>query len=414
MLFAKLLASFVSSGELTVIDALGRATTIGTRDAATPPDEPHVVVRVHDPKLDLRLALNPGLHAGEAYMDGRLTVERGTLYDLLAIVCRNAGTGSLGPLGRLRQGTAPLLRLAQQLNPAVRARRNVAHHYDLSERLYDLFLDTDRQYSCAYFARPGLSLDEAQAAKKRHIIAKLLLRPGQRVLDIGCGWGGLALSIAKAADVEVLGITLSREQLTFARRRAEESGLAHRVRFELLDYRDIRDGFDRIVSVGMFEHVGVPHYGTYFRRVRELLTEDGVALVHAIGRMDGPGTTNPWLRKYIFPGGYSPALSEVVPRIEGAGLWLTDLEVLRLHYAETLRHWRLRFLANRAEVARLYDDRFCRMWEFYLAGCECAFRFQGHMVWQAQLARRVDAVPLTRDYIATAERARRPGTELAA
>jgi cyclopropane-fatty-acyl-phospholipid synthase len=383
-----------------LIDAKGRRVTMGRRDEKTPPDEPHVTVRVAGRRTELKIAANPGLYAGEAYMDGKLIVEHGTIHDLLAIVSRNSGLSPAGgPLDRWRHRWGPRLRRLQQSNPVVRARANVAHHYDLSRALYERFLDRDLQYSCAYFERPDMTLEAAQEAKKRHIARKLLLREGQRVLDIGCGWGGLALGLARAAKVEVLGITLSREQLDHARARAAAVGLAGRVRFELRDYREVEGAFDRIVSVGMFEHVGVPHYGEYFDAIRARLTPDGVALVHSIGRADGPGVTNPWIRKYIFPGGYSPALSETIPAIERAGLWLTDLEIWRLHYAETLRHWRARFRANRVEIAALYDERFCRMWEFYLSGSECAFRHQGHVVFQAQLARSIGAVPLTRDYI---------------
>jgi len=283
------------------------------------------------------------------------------------------------------------------------ARRNVAHHYDLSEKFYSLFLDSDRQYSCAYFGNPGATLEQAQAAKKRHIMAKLLLEPGQKVLDIGCGWGGLALTMAQEADVEVTGITLSEQQLQVARQRAEEAQLSHRVHFVLADYRQISDRFDRIVSVGMFEHVGIDHYYAFFRRMRDLLTERGVALLHAIGRSHGSGVTNAWIRKYIFPGGYSPALSEVLPAVEASGLLATDIEIWRpRHYAETLRHWRNRFMERRTKALALYDERFCRMWEFYLAGAECAFRHQGHMVWQMQLAKHADSVPMTRDYVTAA------------
>lgn len=400
MPLARFLANLIRSGQLTLIDAKDRRVSMGRRDDATPPDEPHVIVRVADRRTELKIAADPGLYAGEAYMDGTLTVERGTIHDLIAIVTRNSGRRVAGgPLDRWRHRWGPRLRRLQQSNPVARARANVAHHYDLSRALYERFLDRDLQYSCGYFERPDMTLEAAQEAKKRHIARKLLLRDGQRVLDIGCGWGGLALSLARAADVEVLGITLSKEQLEHARARAAAAGLADRVRFELVDYREVEGAFDRIVSVGMFEHVGAPHYGEYFDAIAKRLTPDGVALVHSIGRADGPGVTNPWIRKYIFPGGYSPALSETIPAIERAGLWLTDMEIWRLHYAETLRHWRARFQAQRAEIAALYDERFCRMWEFYLSGSECAFRHQGHMVFQAQLARSLDAVPLTRTYM---------------
>jgi cyclopropane-fatty-acyl-phospholipid synthase len=282
----------------------------------------------------------------------------------------------------------------------------VAHHYDLNDQLYDFFLDRDRQYSCAYFKTGDEPIEQAQLDKKRHIAAKLLLKPGQKVLDIGSGWGGMALFLSQQFGVDVTGVTLSKEQLAVSNRRALEGGLADHVKFKLLDYRQENGRYDRIVSVGMFEHVGSDHYIEYFRKVKALLKEDGVMLLHAIGRMEPPGGTNTWLKKYIFPGGYTPALSEVLTAIEKVGLWVTDIEVLRLHYARTLRHWRGRFNANRERIKQMagYDERFCRMWEFYLAGCEVAFRYMNQMVFQIQIARRVDAVPLTRNYMVDAER----------
>lgn len=408
MLFARLLERLVHWGDLTVIDAEGRRHRF-----AGPPleDIPPVVIRLHDRVLHHLLAINPRLYVGEAYMNGSLTVEEGSLYDFLALCGENLQRNAANlPLDSIARG----LRRLQQFNPAARARRNAAHHYDLSERLYRLFLDSDMQYSCAYFAEPGMSLEAAQEAKKRHIAAKLLLRPGMKVLDIGCGWGGLAISLAKACDVEVTGVTLSQEQLAVARQRAALAQLGSRVRFELCDYRRVAGRFDRIVSVGMFEHVGVSHYRTFFARMRDLLAEDGVALLHSIGRPDGPGSTNAWVRKYIFPGGYSPALSEVLPAAERSRLFVTDIEILRLHYAETLREWRKRFQTGRAEAAALYDERFCRMWEFYLAGCEATFRHEGTIVFQMQLARKLGTVPLTRDYIGSGEAAFPPGAFIAA
>jgi cyclopropane-fatty-acyl-phospholipid synthase len=293
-------------------------------------------------------------------------------------------------------------RRLQQHNPRRRAQRNVSHHYDLDARLYSLFLDSDRQYSCAYFESPTATLDDAQLAKKRHLAAKLLLRdPGKRVLDIGSGWGGLALYLAQVASARVTGITLSREQLDIARGRAGEQGLD--VEFRMQDYRDVTERYDRIVSVGMFEHVGVGYYPAFFRKSARMLADDGVMVLHSIGRSEGPSSTNPWISKYIFPGGYIPALSEVLPAIERAGLLVTDIEILRLHYAETLKAWRERVLAHREQVERLYDARFVRMWEFYLAGAEMSFREQNLMVFQIQLAKRQGVVPITRGYIAEEE-----------
>ena len=354
-----------------------------------------------------RMALDPGLATGETFMDGGLVPEECDIYAVLDVLVSNYMAEDSGnAVIRLRAAVGRMRRRIEQYNPAPRATRNVAHHYDLSGRLYTLFLDRDRQYSCAYFPRGDETLEEAQAAKKRHIAAKLLLdRPDLRVLDIGSGWGGMALTLARDYGARVTGITLSTEQLAEARARAEAEGLADRVRFEMLDYRAVRDTFDRIVSVGMFEHVGVNHYQAFFDTLRRCLAPDGVALLHAIGRGDGPGHTNSWLAKYIFPGGYCPALSEVLPSVERAGLIGTDIEILRLHYAETLRHWRRRFLANRNAIQAIYDERFCRMWEFYLVGAELSFRRQFMMVFQIQLANRIDTVPLTRDYIGERERA---------
>ena len=399
MVLAPLFARLFRHGDFTVVDAYGREHRfVGPAVAGIPP----VTIRLHDRRLHWRLPLFPRLVAGEAYMDGSLTVERGTLFDFLALACENiqrfdAAGGGWKPLWRLA-------RLIQQHNPIHRARRNVAHHYDLNDELYSRFLDADRQYSCAYFAHPGMSLEEAQEAKKRHIAAKLRLADGQRVLDIGSGWGGMALTLARVARVEVTGITLSKEQLRVARSRADAAGLGDRVHFELMDYRHLGGCFDRIVSVGMFEHVGITHYDAFFRRVRELLATDGVALVHSIGRSDGPGTTNSWARKYIFPGGYAPALSEVLPAIERSGLWVTDVEILRRHYADTLAEWRRRFQNQREAIRAATDERFCRMWEFYLIGAEMAFRRQGQMVFQIQLAPDPATLPLTRDYMVDEER----------
>jgi cyclopropane-fatty-acyl-phospholipid synthase len=336
-------------------------------------------------------------------MDGRLLVEQGDVRDLLDLIGFNLRWDAEDPPPTATWRPKRLAAAFDAWNWRRRSRRNAARHYDLSVRLYELFLDSDLQYSCAYFARPEATLEEAQAAKKAHIAAKLRLEPGQRVLDLGCGWGGLALFLAKAAQVEVVGVTLSREQLALARRRAESEGLAGRVDFRFADWREVDGRFDRIVSVGMFEHVGPPHYLAFFRRMRALLAPDGVMLLHTIGRADGPGATDPFIVKHIFPGGYVPALSQIAPAIEQARLWLADLEVLRLHYARTLELWYERATAARAEIVALYDERFFRMWQYYLAGAIAAFRHDGHAVFQLQLARRRDAVPLTRDYIGEAE-----------
>ena len=389
----------IRTGRLTVIDAAGRVHPFGPGDSG-----PDVSVRIHDPLLPMRILLRPSLALGEAYMDGTITIEQGTLRDLLHLCTSNLEALGRHPIGAVRGELDRMLRRLQQDNRLGRARANIAHHYDLSGALYDLFLDRDRQYSCAYFQTGAETLEEAQEKKKRHIMAKLLLEPGMRVLDVGSGWGGLALEMAQTARVDVTGLTLSQEQLSVATERAVAAGLSSHVRFALRDYREEQGTYDRIVSVGMFEHVGVAHYRAYFDTLRNRLNPDGIVLVHAIGRADPPGSTDPWLRKYIFPGGYCPALSEVLAAVERSGLWVTDIEILRLHYAETLRHWLERFQANRDRAQAIYDERFCRMWEFYLAVCEAAFRNGPMMVFQLQLVRRRDAVPLTRDYITDRER----------
>jgi cyclopropane-fatty-acyl-phospholipid synthase len=399
MLLGKFLEQLIHSGRLTVIDAFGKSHAFGQGGA------PAVTIRLHDRALHWKLFVRPELYAGEAYMDGTLTIEDASLYDFLDLIGRNFAASDGNPLRRSFSRFDGLFRRLQQFNPTRRARRNAAHHYDLSGALYDLFLDTDRQYSCAYFSSPRDTLEEAQQQKRRHIGAKLLLQPGMRVLDIGSGWGGLSLWLADRFGVAVTGITLAEKQLAMSRERAAQRSLAHRAQFFLRDYRKEAGEYDRIVSIAMFEAVGILHYDEFFGCLRDRLTDQGVALLHTIGRVDGPGTTNPWIRKYIFPGGYTPALSEIVSAVERAGLIITDIEILRLHYADTLRHWRERFLANRERAKEIYDERFCRMWEFYLAGCEMSFRYHGMVVFQLQMAKRIDAVPLTRDYIVAAESA---------
>jgi cyclopropane-fatty-acyl-phospholipid synthase len=405
MLASALLRGLIREGRLTVVDAKDRVHVYG------PGGLPAVRIRLRDPSLHWRLFCNPQLAFGEAYMDGTLLLEDGRVEDLLALLFRNISHHGSHPVLKTGDFLRFLCRRLFQFNPAVRAKRNVAHHYDLSDALYRLFLDADRQYSCAYFATPADTLEAAQEQKKRHIAAKLRLAPGHRVLDIGSGWGGLALYVARLAEADVLGVTLSEEQLKASKARAAEAGQSHRVQFALKDYRQVRGEFDRIMSVGMFEHVGVVHYAAFFEKIRSLLAEDGVALLHTIGRSDGPGVTSPWIRKYIFPGGYTPALSEVLPVIERAGLIVTDVEVLRLHYAETLAEWLRRFRAKWDEVKALYDERFCRMWEFYLAGAEMGFRHQGLVVYQIQMTRRIDALPITRDYMIDWEREHAPSVE---
>ncbi len=389
------LQQFIRRGTISFTTATGEKFTCGDGTGQ------HVFARFLTAEAERRLLRNPELALGEIYMDGSFVVENGSIADVLAIV--------MGQPVALPRWAKPqwwaryLARHIRQFNLRGRAKSNVAHHYDLDGRLYSLFLDSDKQYSCAYFEKPDLTLDDAQLAKKRHISAKLLVRPGHRVLDIGSGWGGLGLYLAETAGARVTGVTLSSEQLQVSNARAAEKNLAQSAQFLLEDYRDIPGPFDRIVSVGMFEHVGVDFYDTYFKRCAELLADDGVMLLHSIGRSEGPDATNPWIAKYIFPGGYIPALSEVMPAVERAGLLVCDIEILRLHYAETLKAWREHFMARREEAVQLYDERFARMWEFYLASSEMAFRKQNLMNFQIQLTKRQGVVPITRDYIAREE-----------
>ena len=388
------LRRFIGRGSLTVTTARGRTCTFG--DGTGRP----VAVRFSNVAAQRAVLFDPELKLGEAYMDGTLIVEQGSIADVLALLLGQERLGARN--WALPRALRYLFRRLQQFNLRARARTNVAHHYDLDGRLYSLFLDGDQQYSCAYFERPNQSLDDAQLAKKRHLAAKLRIAPGAKVLDIGCGWGGLALYLAEIAGAQVTGITLSQEQHQRAQNRAQERGRRD-VEFKLLDYRDLDGHFDRIVSVGMFEHVGVGFYDAFFNQCAKLLAEDGIALLHTIGRYSPPGITNPWIAKYIFPGGYIPALSEVLRAIERADLIVTDVEILQLHYAETLKAWRERFLAHRDEVVRLYDQRFVRMWEFYLACSEMAFRLGEMVVFQIQMAKHKGLTPPTRDYIGREE-----------
>jgi len=408
MLLTRLLKRVITLGRLRVVDAHGRSSAFGGSPGTS------VAISLHDPALHWKLLVRPRLFLPEAYMDGTLTIEEGSLYDLIDLLAANLECLPEGFLVGFLNGSVTALRRLHQYNPVSRARRNAAHHYDLSDKLYELFLDQDRQYSCAYFYDSSDDLDTAQLNKKRHIAAKLLTHPGQRILDIGSGWGGLALYLARECGVDVTGLTLSAEQHRVAVRRAAAAGLSDRVRFYVRDYRQESGHYDRIVSVGMFEHVGIDHYNTFFTQLKSLLAPDGVALLHSIGRMDGPGSTHPWIRKYIFPGGYFPALSEVVPAVERSRLWVTDIEILRLHYAETLKSWRHRFERNRDRLRAIYDERFCRMWEMYLVGSEVAFRRGGCMVFQMQLAKAVDSAPMTRDYMLDWEREHSGASERAA
>lgn len=400
MLFTSLVKSTFRTQAIRVIDAKGRQHTVGDGS------EPRCTLRLKKASLDYTLLLNPGLSVAEAYLDGDIVFEHGTLFDFMEVAAINYGHVENYPLVRMLRWIGIGGKKLKQCNPVGIAQKNVAHHYDLSTDLYELFLDKDRQYSCAYFTDPDEDLETAQLNKKRHLASKLLLdRDDLKVLDIGSGWGGLGLYLAGVSGADVTGVTLSTEQHKMSNDRARTSGVHDRVRFRLQDYRELPEKFDRIVSVGMFEHVGKKNYPEYFAKVKDLLTDDGVAVIHSIGRLDSPSAINPFIRKYIFPGADVPSLSEVMPQIERAGLVCTDIEILRIHYAETLRHWREVFEARRNDVAAIYDERFCRMWELYLVICEMGFRHENLMVFQIQLSASLETVPLTRDYMFDWERA---------
>ncbi|MBX9926123.1 MAG: cyclopropane-fatty-acyl-phospholipid synthase family protein [Hyphomicrobiaceae bacterium] len=394
-----MLKPFVKVGRLEVLDAEGNAHVFG----GTRPG-PNVTMKLTDPKLYRALFFNPELHAGEAYMDGRMSFPGSSLRDFLTLFSMNRLSLGNQPHQKVLRGVSRRLKAFQQANPLGKAQENVAHHYDLGNAFYEMFLDRELFYSCAYFREPGETLEAAQRNKCRLIAAKLDLKPGQRVLDIGCGWGGMARYLAQVADVHVTGVTLSKEQHALANARTQAAGLTDRVKIELIDYRQVTEKFDRIVSVGMFEHVGVRHYGEFFAKINDLMTDDGLMLLHSIGKMSPPGTASPWLRKYIFPGAYSPALSEVFPATENNQLWVTDVEFLRVHYATTLKHWHERFEARRPEVATMYDEKFCRMWEFYLISAEMMFRTGAQEVFHMQLSKKRDAAPIVRDYVVDVQR----------
>jgi cyclopropane-fatty-acyl-phospholipid synthase len=402
-ILGRLLGKVISQGTLTI----GHAD--GSQDKLGAPAEgwPDVTIRLTDDATARAIVTSAALGAGEGFMNGRLVIEQGSIWDLIMLVSANAPLES----GKSIEEPGFVGRIGERLkhwhdtyNKRDRSKANVSHHYDLSDTLYDLFLDRDRQYSCAYFTDPEtVSLEQAQLDKKAHIAAKLALRPGQKVLDIGCGWGGMALYLHRVADIDVLGVTLSEEQLKVARRRAQQAGVADRVTFELIDYRDVPGQFDRIVSVGMFEHVGARHYREFFRTCHNLLKPEGVMLLHTIGRLDGPSSTDGFTRRYIFPGGYAPALSEIMQGSEPNRLLLTDIEVLRLHYYHTLRHWYGRVVDARARIIALYDERFYRMWTFYLAASASGFLYGSQTIYQLQYVRDRHTLPITRDYMADAE-----------
>lgn len=394
-----LLNRMIHTGTLIVTDAAGGLHTFGGKIPG-----PAVTMKLSDPGLYRSLVFNSELAAGEAYMDGTLTFPGSSLRAFLDLMSINRNDRPPTPFQRaVGTATKPFKRF-QQSNPIGRAQKNIAHHYDIGNALYRLFLDEGLFYSCAYFENDDDTLEAAQRAKCRLIAAKLGLKPGQKILDIGSGWGGLAIYLAQMEDVHVLGVTLSKEQHALAQERAQKAGVSDRVKFELRDYRELDQKFDRLVSVGMFEHVGVPRYNEFFQHVNKLMPDDGVMLLHSIGHMSPPSTASPWLRKYIFPGAYSPALSEVFPAVERNRLWVTDCEFLRLHYAMTLKHWHTRFEKHRAEIQTMYDERFCRMWEFYLISAEMMFRTGAQEVFHLQLSRTRDASPIRRDYMIDVQR----------
>ena len=393
MLFARFLKPLMKYGTLTIIDYSGQSYEVGSGA------DPKVTVKLHDSSLGFKLFINPALYAGEGYMDGSITIEDGDLFKMLDLVMSNIRATHGHWAGRALKSIERFGGLVRTYNPINRAAQNVAHHYDLSSSLYECFLDKDMQYSMAYYRKPDNTLEQAQIDKIDHIATKLCLKPGMSVLDIGSGWGGLALGLHQRYGANVTGISLSKEQLKVAGSRAKKQGVSDAVQFLYQDYREVEGKFDRVVSVGMFEHVGLPMYKVFFRKVNDLLDADGIALLHTIGRADGPGASDSWTLKYIFPGGYAPALSEIVPHVEKAGLYITDIETLRLHYAFTLREWRRRFMKNYAEMEKLYDKRFCRMWEFFLASAESSFHHAYHVNFHIQMSRSLKAVPLTRDYM---------------
>jgi cyclopropane-fatty-acyl-phospholipid synthase len=397
-LLDKMLRKLITKGELTIVDHDGKEYRYGAPDPAYPP----VVARLTDKGAAWHIAKDPRLGAGEAYMDGRVVMEKGDIRDLILLIRYNAPferQGALKPKGPVRRSVNYAAGRLDQINWKSRSRRNAEHTYNLTRKLYELFLDGDRQYTCAYYRDTGNSLEQAQLDKKAHIAAKLYVKPGMRVLDIGCGWGGLALYLHRHYGVEVLGIALAPDQIEFCRERAAAAGVSDKVKFELMDYRDVQGPFDRITNVGLIEHLGTPHYPGFYAKCRELLTPDGIMVSHCCGRMGGPGVTDKWTRKYIFPGGYIPALSELAAEAERHKLIVADVEALRYHYAHTLEEWYNRTNASRDEIVQLYDERFFRMWQFYLAGAEAAFRHGGMVNWQLQYMKRRDAVPMTRDYM---------------
>ena len=394
MYLVNFLNGLVKEDGFELVDANSKSYLIGK-----PKKENPIRFKILDKKLHWKLLLNPDLYLGEAYTNGSIVIENGTLTEFLNIALKNVGRQSINSITNVSGKLRRVYRYITNFNLIGKSKENVAHHYDISNKFYDLFLDEKRQYSCAYFKNEDDTLEVAQNNKIDHIIKKLNLKPNQKVLDIGCGWGTLALDIAKKTQCEVVGITLSKNQLEYAQQKAKEMNLENQVEFRLADYRQLNEKFDRVVSVGMFEHVGRKFYNKYFNKVFDFLNEDGVALIHTIGSVNPPRGPQPWITKYIFPGGYTPSLSEVSLPIEKSGLIISDIEVLRMHYAHTLKNWKERFMSKKGEVLEMFDEKFFRMWEFYLVSCEMAFKWSDQVVFQFQLTKKFKATPITRDYI---------------
>jgi len=394
MSLANFLSKIIKYDGFILIDYDSKKYEIGK-----PFKENPIQIRLLDKSLNYKLLLNPDLYFGEAYTNGSLIIENGSLTDFLEIAFKNIGRGDINFYSKIFNKIRGTYRYFTNFNRINNSKKNVNHHYDISEKLYDLFLDKKRQYSCAYFKNENDSLDDAQTNKIDHIIKKLNIKPNQRVLDIGSGWGSLAIDIAQKTNASVTGITLSKNQFDYSNKKAKEMNLGNQVDFKLIDYRQINEKFDRIVSVGMFEHVGRKFYKTYFNQVSKLLKDDGISLIHTIGSVNSPREPHPWITKYIFPGGYTPSLSEIAGPIEKSGLMISDIEVLRMHYSHTLRHWKKRFLSKKHEVLEMFDEKFLRMWEFYLASCEMVFKWGDQVVFQLQLTKNFTSVPNTRDYI---------------
>ena len=394
MQLVSFLNKLIKEDGFILIDANSKKYIIGNPKKKVP-----IILKLLDKKLHYKLFIYPDLYFGEAYTDGTLEIENGSLTDFLEITMKNIGRNEINIFGKILKKIRGTYRYLTNFNVAKKSKDNVAHHYDISDDLYDLFLDPKRQYSCAYFKSENESLETAQNNKIEHLIKKLNLKPNQKVLDIGSGWGSLAIEIAKKTKCEVTGITLSENQYKYSLNKVKENNLENQVQFKLADYRNLREKFDRIVSVGMFEHVGRKFYKTFFKQVNNLLSDGGLALIHTIGSIDGPRDPQPWITKYIFPGGYTPSMSELASPIEKSGLIISDIEVLRMHYAHTLRHWKERCISNKSKILEMFDEKFFRMWEFYLTSCELAFKLEDQVVFQFQLTKNLTTAPTTRDYI---------------